>query len=119
MVSRKETGRRESRKGRLRKDEAGRVVYVVWVRLCSSRVYTVSENVIYFSHFFFKIYFFIERERERKSTSGRVRERGITHSRLSTEPDVGLDLMTLRSGSKLKPTVGHITVPSRLPFLIF
>lgn len=70
----------------------------------------MSENVIYFSHLIFFLRFILyinQREGERAQVG--VRERGRTRSRLSTEPDVGLDLMTPRSGSKLKPTVGHIT----------
>ena len=54
--------------------------------------------------------------RETESMSRRGRERGIQREResqvnslLSTEHDMGLDLMTLRSGPELKLRVGHLT----------
>ena len=47
-----------------------------------------------------------QRERERKSQAG---------SLPSTEPDLELDLMTLRSWLELKLRIGHLTEPPRHP----
>ena len=64
---------------------------------------------LYSDSFFFllNIYSFIG---ERENTSGRGRERereSQADSTLSTEPSVGLDLVTLRSQPELKLRFGH------------
>ena len=49
-------------------------------------------------------------ERDHEQEGQREREREIqADSMLSAEPDMGLDLKTLRSGPELKSRVGHLT----------
>lgn len=60
---------------------------------------------------FLKIYLETEIERESAGGGGTEREGDSIPSRLPliTEPEVGLDLTTLRSGPKPKPRVGYST----------
>ena len=52
-------------------------------------------------------------------TSGKGREKRERESQadsvLSTEPDAGLDLISLRSQPELKPRVGQSTAPPKCP----
>ena len=60
------------------------------------------------------MFVYFERERERENELGRGRERGRERTprglhAVSTEPDEGLELGTLRSRPESKPSVGCLT----------
>ena len=56
-------------------------------------------------------------ERERRE---RERENPLADSSVSTEPDAGLHLRTLRSWPQVKPRVGaQPTEPPRCPYTVF
>ena len=64
---------------------------------------------------FFKDLFIYLRERESMSRRGERETESQADSALSTEPDVGLDLMTLRSRPEPKARVRCLTVPPKCP----
>ena len=79
--------------------------------MLKKKVGSNSDNLHIWTHYFLKkIYLLIlKRERERRGT-GRGRGREIqaeADSAVSTEPNAGLHLMTLRSGPQQKPRAGH------------